>query len=110
MVIQHNAGTHSSECKNVKKEKLVYFLCSGNADLVRLLITNGALLEAYDIHFGNPLHTACAKGHVDCAQALLNAGKGDSDSEEARPYLTLGGTNSFLNDHFGQRAWLPVVA
>ncbi|KAM3850048.1 ankyrin repeat and SOCS box protein 5-like [Diretmus argenteus] len=45
----------------------------GNVDIVLLMITSGARLEAYDIHFGPPLHAACAKGHVDCATELLRA-------------------------------------
>lgn len=39
------------------------------------MITNGAQLEAYDVHFGPPLHIACAKGHMDCVKAMLKAGQ-----------------------------------
>ncbi|KAM8883063.1 ankyrin repeat and SOCS box protein 13a.1 isoform 1-T1 [Synchiropus picturatus] len=49
-------------------------LLSGNVDIVRLLISKGAQLEAYDVHFGPPLHIACAKGKVDCVRELLLAG------------------------------------
>lgn len=39
------------------------------------MIDKGALLEAFDIYFGTPLHAACAKAHLDCALLLLNAGE-----------------------------------
>lgn len=39
------------------------------------MIDKGALLEAFDIYFGTPLHAACAKAHFDCALLLLNAGE-----------------------------------
>jgi ankyrin repeat protein len=48
---------------------------------VRLVIAHGALLEAFDLQFGTPLHAACAKEHVDCARVLLKAGE-DGDKEE----------------------------
>lgn len=44
------------------------------------MIASGAMLEAYDVHFGPPLHIACAKGHVDCVKELLNAGQQDDCS------------------------------
>lgn len=50
-------------------------LCAGNPDCVKLMIAKGALLEAFDIYFGTPLHAACAKAHFDCALLLLNAGE-----------------------------------
>ncbi len=50
-------------------------LCAGNPDCVKLMIDKGALLEAFDIYFGTPLHAACAKAHLDCALLLLNAGE-----------------------------------
>ncbi|XP_056311072.1 ankyrin repeat and SOCS box protein 13a.1 isoform X1 [Danio aesculapii] len=49
-------------------------LYAGNPDCVKLMIAKGALLEAFDIYFGTPLHAACAKAHFDCALLLLNAG------------------------------------
>lgn len=51
------------------------YLCAGNPDCVKLMIAKGALLEAFDIYFGTPLHAACAKAHFDCALLLLNAGE-----------------------------------
>lgn len=39
------------------------------------MIASGAQLEAYDVHFGPPLHIASAKGHVDCVKELLIAGQ-----------------------------------
>ncbi len=39
------------------------------------MIASGAQLEAYDVHFGPPLHIACAKGHVDCVKEVLKAGQ-----------------------------------
>lgn len=39
------------------------------------MIANGAQLEAYDVHFGPPLHIACAKGHIDCVKEMLKAGQ-----------------------------------
>ncbi|CAI5637554.1 ankyrin repeat and SOCS box protein 13a.1 isoform X3 [Oreochromis niloticus] len=42
--------------------------------VVRLLIASGAKLEAFDVHFGPPLHIACAKGHLNCVKELLTAG------------------------------------
>lgn len=50
-------------------------LFAGNPDCVKLMIAKGALLEAFDIYFGTPLHAACAKAHFDCALLLLNAGE-----------------------------------
>ncbi|GLD48053.1 ankyrin repeat and SOCS box protein 13-like isoform X1 [Lates japonicus] len=47
---------------------------SGNVDVVRLMIASGAELEAYDVHFGPPLHITCAKGYVHCVRELLIAG------------------------------------
>jgi len=46
----------------------------GNVDIVRLLITKGAELEACDTDHTPPLHAACTKGHLDCVLELLNAG------------------------------------
>ncbi|XP_028254968.1 ankyrin repeat and SOCS box protein 13a.1 isoform X2 [Parambassis ranga] len=43
-------------------------------EIVRLMIASGAKLEAFDVHFGPPLHIACAKGNVDCVKELLSAG------------------------------------
>lgn len=48
---------------------------SGNVEVVKLMIASGAQLEAYDVHFGPPLHIASAKGHVDCVKELLVAGQ-----------------------------------
>nr|XP_043877159.1 ankyrin repeat and SOCS box protein 13a.1 isoform X2 [Solea senegalensis] len=45
----------------------------GNVEVARLMIASGAQLEAYDVHFGPPLHIACAKGHVGCVRELLIA-------------------------------------
>ncbi|XP_004575311.2 ankyrin repeat and SOCS box protein 13a.1 isoform X3 [Maylandia zebra] len=42
--------------------------------VVRLLIASGAKLEAFDVHFGPPLHIACAKEHLNCVKELLTAG------------------------------------
>lgn len=48
------------------------------------MIDSGAQLEAYDVHFGPPLHIACAKGHINCVKELLNAGQQeDYRSEES---------------------------
>lgn len=47
----------------------------GNSECVRLMIAEGALMEAHDCHFGTPLHVACARQHLDCVKILLNAGK-----------------------------------
>lgn len=47
------------------------------------MIASGALLEAYDVHFGPPLHIACAKGHVDCVKELLNAGQQEDCRSES---------------------------
>ncbi|KAM3587412.1 uncharacterized protein V6R79_004673 [Siganus canaliculatus] len=47
----------------------------GNVDVVKLMIAHGAKLEAYDVHFGPPLHIACAKGHMACVKELLNAAR-----------------------------------
>uniref|UniRef100_A0A3Q2CAZ7 Ankyrin repeat and SOCS box containing 13a, tandem duplicate 1 n=1 Tax=Cyprinodon variegatus TaxID=28743 RepID=A0A3Q2CAZ7_CYPVA len=57
----------------IRHSVMIVFL-PGNADVVRLMITNGAKLEAFDIHFGPPLHIACAKGRLDCVKELLKAG------------------------------------
>lgn len=54
-------------------EQLFTFL-SGNPQVVRLLIASGAKLEAFDVHFGPPLHIACAKEHLNCVKELLTAG------------------------------------
>ena len=42
---------------------------------MKLLIDNGSNLEATDLHFGQPLHVAAAKGHVEAARILLRAGE-----------------------------------
>uniref|UniRef100_A0A8C7RV53 Uncharacterized protein n=1 Tax=Oncorhynchus mykiss TaxID=8022 RepID=A0A8C7RV53_ONCMY len=34
---------------------------NSNADIVRLMIAHGVLLEAFDLQFGTPLHAACAR-------------------------------------------------
>lgn len=47
----------------------------GNVEIVSLLISSGAQLEAFDVHFGPPLHIASAKGHTDCVRELLQAGE-----------------------------------
>lgn len=60
---------------------------SGNVEMVQLMIASGAQLEAYDVHFGPPLHIACAKGHVDCVKEMLNAGQ----KMCSRIYLSLKG-------------------
>lgn len=46
----------------------------GDVDVVKLLISRGAELEAFDVHFGPPLHIATAKGQAACVRALLQAG------------------------------------
>lgn len=43
---------------------------------MKLLISMGACLEAYDLYHGTPLHAACANEHTDCVRELLNAGEG----------------------------------
>lgn len=48
---------------------------SGNVEVVKLMISSGAQLEAFDVHFGPPLHIACAKGHVGCVKEMLKAGQ-----------------------------------
>uniref|UniRef100_A0A3P9BJ66 Ankyrin repeat and SOCS box containing 13a, tandem duplicate 1 n=1 Tax=Maylandia zebra TaxID=106582 RepID=A0A3P9BJ66_9CICH len=47
--------------------------CIQNPQVVRLLIASGAKLEAFDVHFGPPLHIACAKEHLNCVKELLTA-------------------------------------
>ncbi|XP_061618435.1 ankyrin repeat and SOCS box protein 13-like isoform X2 [Phyllopteryx taeniolatus] len=47
---------------------------AGNSDCVKLLIAEGACLEAYDLYYGTPLHVACANQHTRCVKELLNAG------------------------------------
>ncbi len=52
------------------------------------MIASGAQLEAFDVHFGPPLHIACAKGHVDCVKEMLNAGQQeDFRSESGKEYI-----------------------
>lgn len=52
-----------------------FLLLQGNVDVVKLMIASGARLEAYDVHFGPPLHIACAKEHMDCVKEMLKAGQ-----------------------------------
>ncbi|XP_077450606.1 ankyrin repeat and SOCS box protein 13-like isoform X1 [Stigmatopora argus] len=47
---------------------------AGNSECVKLLIAEGASLEAYDLYRGTPLHVACNDQHANCAKELLNAG------------------------------------
>uniref|UniRef100_A0A8C8FN66 Uncharacterized protein n=1 Tax=Oncorhynchus tshawytscha TaxID=74940 RepID=A0A8C8FN66_ONCTS len=47
----------------------------GNADIARLMIAHGVLLEAFDLQFGTPLHAACARKCVFCSGAKVNAAK-----------------------------------
>lgn len=47
------------------------------------MIASGAQLEAYDVHFGPPLHIACAKGNIDCVKELLNAGQQEDCRSES---------------------------
>lgn len=61
-----------SDIFNLRKN---FEFISGNVEMVQLMIASGAQLEAYDVHFGPPLHIACAKGHVDCVKEMLNAGQ-----------------------------------
>lgn len=53
-----------------------YVCISGNSECVKLLISMGACLEAYDLYYGTPLHVACANEHTACVKELLNAGEG----------------------------------
>lgn len=48
---------------------------AGNAECVKLVIANGASLEAYDLYNGTPLHVACVNQHLECVKVLLNAGR-----------------------------------
>lgn len=58
------------------KVNFIYVCISGNSECVKLLISMGACLEAYDLYHGTPLHAACANEHTDCVRELLNAGEG----------------------------------
>lgn len=62
----------------------LHILGTGSAECVKLILSNGALLEAFDIHFGTPLHAACAKAHLECAIQLLNAGEKEKDEDSYR--------------------------
>ncbi|CAI5637557.1 ankyrin repeat and SOCS box protein 13a.1 isoform X4 [Oreochromis niloticus] len=68
-----SAGTTPCHAITSPYERHFTFL-SGNPQVVRLLIASGAKLEAFDVHFGPPLHIACAKGHLNCVKELLTAG------------------------------------
>lgn len=57
---------------------------SGSVDVVRLMISSGARLEANDVHFGPPLHIAAAKGNVGCVKELLMAGQQRPGPDQAR--------------------------
>lgn len=58
------------------KVSFIYVCISGNSECVKLLISMGACLEAYDLYYGTPLHVACANEHTHCVKELLNAGEG----------------------------------
>ncbi|CAN0006370.1 unnamed protein product [Choristocarpus tenellus] len=46
----------------------------GHADIVRLLVGNGALVNVRDKWKRTPLHRAAKEGHVEVVKALLEAG------------------------------------
>ena len=71
---------------------------SGNVEIVRLLINKGAELEACDTDHTPPLHTACVKGHVDCALELLNAGLSRT---QWKVYVLIISITVFTFLHFG---------
>lgn len=60
----------------LEDKSFIYVCISGNSECVKLLISMGACLEAYDLYYGTPLHVACANEHTDCVRELLNAGEG----------------------------------
>lgn len=61
----------------------------GDDDLAKMLIEQGAPLEAKDdVNFGTPLHTAVYKGNVEMLQ-LLVAGGEDKDSWDIGGYKPL---------------------
>lgn len=46
----------------------------GRRDVVELLLTSGASINARDDGGLHPLHNACSFGHADVVRLLLNAG------------------------------------
>jgi ankyrin repeat protein len=46
----------------------------GNANIVSLLLKNGAQMNTVDVGIQTPLHYACMYGHMNCVQVLLQAG------------------------------------
>lgn len=64
-----------NECRVSNYTVLLCIGIQGNAECVRLMVAEGALMEAHDCHFGTPLHVACARQHLDCVKVLLNAGR-----------------------------------
>ncbi|XP_049617137.1 ankyrin repeat and SOCS box protein 13 isoform X2 [Syngnathus scovelli] len=56
------------------RHEMLNNILAGSLDCVKLLIAEGASLEAYDLYHGTPLHVACANKHLHCVKELLNAG------------------------------------
>ena len=62
--------------------KLIYFnqtplhiACEGNCfDIAKLLISNGADINAVDSHLNTPLHIACFHNYYDIVELLISSG------------------------------------
>jgi len=67
-----NADTLFGEC--LDGTPLHYAADRGHLECVKLLIDNGASLDAHNRQGATPLAFASARGHIDCARVLLAAG------------------------------------
>ena len=73
-LLELGANVNEARSEEDSKTPLLVAASKGNADMVRLLLKNGADLDAKDDCDNNALHIACSKGHADVANRLIKAG------------------------------------
>ena len=89
MDVNAPSGRNGEDAQAMGRTPLHLAALEGHLDMVRLLLAEGAAVDALDVMRRTPLYLAAERGHVDVVLALLEEGADANARESERGYRPL---------------------